>query len=98
MAGRENRRREPPTVCPVCGEDVPRGALACPQCGADHNSGWREDAEQYDGIDLPGEFDYEEFTRREFGGSPRPAGIRVVWWLTALVALLLTLIYFFAGR
>ena len=41
-----------PKVCPVCGEDVPRTALACPECGADHTSGWREDAEAYDGMDL----------------------------------------------
>jgi hypothetical protein len=67
-------KRQAPTVCPVCGEDVPRGALACPECGADHSSGWREEAGNYDGVDLPDEFDYEEFTRREFGSSLKPAG------------------------
>jgi len=98
MDGRENRRREAPAVCPVCSEDVPRGALACPECGADHNSGWREDAERYDGVDLPDEFDYEEFTRRELGGSPKPAGIRMVWWLTAIAILLLTILCLLLGR
>ena len=98
MAERENRRPEAPEICPVCGEDVPRGALACPECGADHNSGWREDAESYDGVDLPDEFDYEEFTRREFGSSRKPAGISPMWWITAIVLALLTLIYLFAGR
>jgi hypothetical protein len=92
------KRLKAPVVCPVCGENVPRGALACPECGADHNSGWREDADRYDGIDLPDEFDYEEFTRREFGGSPKPAGIRMVWWFTAIAVLLLTLLYLFLGR
>ena len=77
---------------------MPRGALACPECGADHNSGWREDAETYDGVDLPDEFDYEEFSRKEFGGSLKPTGIRVSWWITAIVLVLLTLLYFFAGR
>ena len=43
-----------PEECPVCGEDVPRGALACPECGADERSGWREDAVA-DGLDLPDE-------------------------------------------
>lgn len=100
MAGREDKRRKAPEICPVCGEeDVPREARACPECGADHNSGWREEAERYDGIDLPDEFDYEEFRRREFGGgSPKPAGIKMVWWLTAIVVLVLTLLYFFIGR
>lgn len=43
----------PPTECPVCGEAVPRGARACPGCGADERSGWNEDAARYDGLDLP---------------------------------------------
>ena len=62
-----------PKVCPVCGEDVPRVALACPECGADHTSGWRENAEAYDAVDLPDEdFNYEEFVKQEFGSSRRP--------------------------
>jgi hypothetical protein len=98
MAGQKDRKRRSPEVCPVCGEDVPRGALACPECGADEKSGWREDAERYDGVDLPDEFDYDEFTRREFGRSVKPAGISAVWWVTAIVVLLLTLLYFLVGR
>ena len=90
-------RRKAPEICPVCGEDVPAGALACPECGADHKSGWREDATSYDGVDLPDEFDYEEFTRKEFGSSAKPAGISVVWWMTAIVVLILTLLYCFLG-
>jgi hypothetical protein len=76
-----------PEICPVCGEDVPRGALACPECGADHNSGWREDAAAYDGVDLgEEEFNYDEFVREEFGGGgARPKGISPVWWITAIV-------------
>ena len=96
--GEKKRKAETPNVCPVCGEDVPRGAPACPECGADHNSGWREDAERYDGLDLPDEFNYEEFTRKEFGSSAKPAGISAVWWVTAIVVLALTLLYFFVGR
>src|SRR4051812_27133868 len=80
-----------PEVCPVCGEDVPRGALACPECGADHESGWREDAESY-GVALPDdeeEFDYDEYLQREFGASPKPEGVKTVWWITAIVLILL---------
>jgi hypothetical protein len=67
-------------VCPVCGEDVPRTALACPECGADHTSGWREDAETYDAADLPD----EDFVKQEFGSSRRPV-IKTVWWITAIL-------------
>ena len=91
-------RRKAPAICPVCGENVPRGALACPECGADERSGWRENEESYDGIDLPDEFDYEEFKRKEFGSSPKPAGIGTIWWVTAIVLWALTLLYFFVGR
>ena len=69
----------------------------CPECGADENSGWRENAEIYDGIDLPDEFDYDEFTRREFGSSAKRQ-IGAIWWVTAIVLLVLALLYFFLGR
>ena len=84
---RSNRKPQTPEVCPVCGEDVPRDALACRECGADHNSGWREGAETYDGLDLGDEsFDYDEFVRDEFGSSPlKPAGLKTVWWVAGVV-------------
>lgn len=73
-------------MCPVCGEDVPRGAVACPECGADHNSGWREDAETYDAAGLPDEdFNYDQFVRQEFGAGPRPTTIKPGWWITAIL-------------
>jgi hypothetical protein len=75
-----------PEVCPVCGEDVPRNSLACPECGADHNSGWRGDAETYDATGLPDEdFNYEEFVRQEFGAGPKPIAIKPGWWITAIL-------------
>ena len=86
-------------MCPVCGEDVPRTALACPECGADHASGWREDAETYDAVDLPDEdFNYEEFVKQEFGSSRRSA-IKTVWWITAiLVVAAFVAIYLYAAH
>ena len=78
-----------PDICPVCGEDVPPKALACPECGADHNSGWREDADAYHGIGLPdGDFDYDEFVRQEFGSPYKPAGLKTIWWVTAAVVVI----------
>ena len=91
---------EAPDVCPVCGEDVPQGSLACPACGADHNSGWRIDADIHDGLDLPGndDFDYDEFTRREFGSGLKPAGIKTIWWITAIIILVVSIaLYFFTA-
>ena len=86
MARNKRIRLKTPEVCPVCGEDVPSGALACPECGADHNSGWREHAETYEALDLPDEdFDYDEFVRQEFGTSFKPAGIKAIWWITAIL-------------
>ena len=76
-----------PEICPVCGEEVPTGALACPECGADERSGWREDV--VDGLDLPEEeFDYGEFMKRVFGREVKPEGIGWVWWAAAVAALL----------
>ena len=73
----------------MCGEDVPRNALACPECGADHNSGWREDADVYDGVDLGDEqFDYDEFLQNEFGSGPKPRHIKPIWWIAAIVLLI----------
>jgi zinc ribbon protein len=97
MKRTKRTKLEPPAVCPVCGEDVPRGSLACPNCGADHNSGWREDAENYDGLDLPDEsFDYDEFVQREFGSTIKPTGIKTIWWITAIIVLAISIaVYFF---
>ena len=82
------RKRKPPPICPVCSEDVPLNAVACPQCGADYKSGWRDDALTYDGVGLPDDFDYDDFRRREFGSSSQPMGISTVWWMTAIVVLI----------
>src|SRR5438067_6953035 len=90
-----------PKICPVCGEDVPGGALACPECGADDRSGWRDEAETYDGVGLPEEeeFDYEEFAKQEFGGSPKPPGIKTIWWIAAIALIIaFVAIYFYGAR
>lgn len=45
-------RRRASFDCPVCGERVPAGAVACRECGSDESTGWSEDT-LYDGLDLP---------------------------------------------
>jgi hypothetical protein len=84
----------PPGECPACGAMVHRGARACPDCGADDRSGWRDDA-AHDGLDLPdGSFDYAAFVREEFGRGPaRPRGVAPLWWITGLVLVVLLVWY-----
>jgi hypothetical protein len=85
---------KPPGECPVCGKEVHRGAKACPECGADDKSGWKED-ELYDGLNLPdNDFDYEDFTKNEFG-SPKSKGIKPLWWFVAVILLILSVLFLF---
>ena len=99
MNDKKSIRVGAPKVCPVCGEDVPRNAPACSQCGADHNSGWREDADSYDGVDLPeNDFNYDDFVKQEFGSKGKPAGIRTIWWIAGIVLIVAVLLYFVAAR
>jgi len=77
----------PPGDCPVCGEFVPRKAVACPGCGASRDSGWNEEA-TVSGLDLPDdeEFDYDDFLAREFGqGRPKRPDRRRFWTVVGLV-------------
>ena len=65
---------------------MPRNARACPECGADHNSGWREDAAANDALGAStDDFDYDAFVADEFGTGAKPAGIKSIWWITALI-------------
>jgi len=76
-----------PEVCPVCGAEVPPNAKACPECGADEDTGWAEGAGA-EASGLPDEdFDYEEFVKREFGGgkNPKPHGIHWFWWVIGVL-------------
>jgi len=86
-------------VCPNCGADVPAKARCCPQCGSDEQTGWAEEAAASH-LGLPDDsFDYDDFVKREFGGTkdPRPRGISWLWWATA-VGLLGAALWFFLGR
>lgn len=99
MTEKRHTPRRTPETCPVCGEDVPRRALACPQCGADHNSGWREDADTYDGVDLPDDdFNYDDFVKREFGSRVKPPGLKTIWWIVAIALIVAFVVYFWAAH
>jgi hypothetical protein len=77
-----------PETCPNCGADVPPNARACPECGSDDETGWSEEA-YAGGLDLPGEeFDYDDFTKREFGTrNPVPRGLHWWWWIIGIFLL-----------
>ncbi len=86
----------PPEICPVCGEDVPRNARACPGCGADEKSGWNPDAHIQDGLDLPDqEFNYEDFVKEEFGGGSSRSRKNVLMAAVAAIMLIVFLILYF---
>ncbi|MEX2045064.1 MAG: zinc-ribbon domain-containing protein [Opitutus sp.] len=78
-----------PAECANCGASIPHGAKACPECGADDRTGWRE-TDLCDGLDLP------DGASAEDSGRPTPArrregsGIPWYWWCAgiALVAVL----------
>jgi predicted nucleic acid-binding Zn ribbon protein len=94
---RVNRPLPPPPTCPVCGEDVPANARACPGCGADHSTGWKPGATAQADLGLPDEeFDYDDFVQREFAPEQRRArGIKKHWWITAVI-LLAAFVFFYA--
>ena len=90
---------KPPGQCPVCGEWVPRGAAACNDCGACAKSGWKDDAEVYDGLDLPDEgFDYDDFVAREFGGKQQAKKLATNpwWWVGVVLIVVIILGYVFS--
>lgn len=65
---------------------MPRNARACPECGADEQSGWSEEADAQR-LGLPDDnFDHDQFVKEEFGpaNTIRPRGISWLWWLVAL--------------
>ena len=67
-------------ACPLCGEPVKEGALACRACGSDAQTGWASDAEDQ-AVDLgPAgeEFDYEAWLKREVEGIGQP-GWKTKW-------------------
>ena len=89
----KDNRRKPPPVCPVCGAEVPRTALACPECGADYETGWNEDGAVYDGIDLPDkEFNYDEYVKKEFGNTEKTGNRKRTWIWLLIIGFILAVI------
>ncbi len=75
--------------CPTCGAEVSPNATGCRSCGAEKIDGRWGDPATYDGLDLPGDddFDYDDFIAREFGGAPKKKAKDIFWWAIAVIVL-----------
>lgn len=85
-------RRPPPDFCAHCGAPLPRDAAACPECGADERTGWRETS-VYDGLDLPDD-DAGAAPAARRASLGRPPGWRhpLKWyWVAAALLVIATL-------
>lgn len=78
-------RARPPETCANCGAAIPRASRACPECGADERTGWRETS-IYDGLDLPDSAWQEEEAEPRRRGAV--AGVAWYWWAVGVVLLL----------
>ena len=78
----------PPAVCPVCGEVIPRDAKVCPGCGADERTGWNDEGTRYGGLDLPDSAYGDEQTEAE----ARDTHGLALWKFVALLLFLLLMI------
>jgi hypothetical protein len=67
-----------------------------PSVEADHDSGWRQDVDAYDAVDLPHEdFNYAKFIQEEFGSAPKPVGVKTIWWISAIVLIVVFIVIYF---
>jgi ssDNA-binding Zn-finger/Zn-ribbon topoisomerase 1 len=80
-------------TCPNCGEEVPAGAKACPECGSDEKTGWSEKT-VYDGTDIPNpdEIDYQKVIEREGLATPKLPRKRLVLLLLIAVVVLICIV------
>lgn len=71
---------------------MPPRAKACPECGADEETGWSDEADASN-LGLPDDsFDYDEFVKREFEGESPEKSNKSLWMIVALVLAVLFLL------
>ena len=87
------KRKRTPEICPVCDEDVPPKALSCPNCGACHESGWKDEDDEaaeevdYSVLDLPVEV-LDEDERKQVERLRARRGIKPFGRWVAVITLL----------
>lgn len=74
-------------TCPNCGESFPAGRLACPECGSDAETGWKDQEEiDYESVELPEpEGDHEARAEGTRLFSPRVVAVVAIVVLIVLV-------------
>lgn len=80
----------PPDECANCGAAVPRTARACPECGADERTGWRETS-VYDDLDLPESAFADDRQAQHPPQGRKINGVAWYWWAAAVCLVLLLL-------
>jgi hypothetical protein len=87
-------------ICPACGAEVRVGSKGCPKCASqratkkwgatEERKSWEQD-DVYDDLDLPDDqFDYDKFIQEEFERTaPRKTAVEWLWWLVALILLMI---------
>ena len=86
--------RAPPAECANCGAEIPPHAKACPECGADERTGWRE-ASVYDGLDLPESAFVDDSPSHS---RPPRRGLAWYWIVTAVVAIVAAILFSLGAR
>jgi hypothetical protein len=83
-----SRPLPPPAECANCGATIPRHAKACPECGADERTGWREKS-IYDDLDLPDSAWSDDEPKETRRPNPHVNGIPWYWWCVGAVLIAL---------
>ena len=93
-----SRSARTPASCAVCGADIPPSARACPGCGADERTGWREPS-IYDGLDLPESAfeDESDAGERAARGEAEERKARF-WWIVAVAMLVVVVVLVVLNR
>ena len=72
-------------ICYECGAEFRRGRLACPECGSDAETGWKDETEiQYQSVEIPDYYEEESPTKRRSG---------YLYYVAALLALAAVLVW-----
>lgn len=86
------------TVCPNCGCSLKLGAVACPECGSDENTGWKDTAtSEHPDISPFDELDYEDILHKEFGKQSKSHAATVKAVAVGLVIVILIALRLWGG-